>query len=152
MNKKMSKKLEKTPDEHFKYSFETFVSTFLSSYFIVSIINLLAHIDDEVYYTSLDFLQKDANRADFALHCFAIAGIMFMLTLSLIALPKYNIVPNTLVSSAILLAFLLMYKSNTSEYYMYFAVMLVLAALFQLVAGASFFLIDGKGAKNRTSV
>ena len=57
----MSKTVKKAPQKkiEFKYSIETFITTFLTSYFLVSIFNLLMHLDDEIYYNSLDFLQAD---------------------------------------------------------------------------------------------
>ncbi len=109
-----------------KYSFEIFITTFLSAYFTVSIFNLLTHINDDVYYNSLEFLQTDGSGSLIGV-IIAIVAIMSVLTVLVYVFPRYNIVPNVLVSTAILLAFLLMYKSNTSQYYMYFAVMLVLA-------------------------
>ncbi len=109
----------------FKYSVEILITTFLSSYFLVSIFNLLRHLDDEVYYTSLEFMQ--AGDSSFAGHCVAIVLIMLALTAIAAVFPKFNIVPNLLVTSAAVLAILLMYKSDTSQYYMYFAVMLVMA-------------------------
>ncbi len=112
--------------EKFKYSTEKFISTFLSAYFLVSIFNLLLHMGDDVYYTSLEFLQADGIGALIGLIVGTII-IMGLLTALIYFFPKLNIVPNVLVSSAIVLAFLLMYKSNTTQYYMYFAVMLVMA-------------------------
>jgi len=129
MNKhKSSIKAEiKQPAEKFKYSIELFITTFLSSYFLVSIFNLLLHIDDEIFYTSKDFLQADAAPGSLIGHCAALAFIMLLLTGLVAIFPKVNIVPNVLVSSASILAIILMYKSNTSQYYTYFAVMLVMA-------------------------
>lgn len=108
-----------------KYTAEIFFTTFLCSYFLVSIFNLLKHLNDEVYYTSLDFLQ--VGEYSLAGHLVALVFIMTALTALIAVFPKYNIVPNLLVTSASVLAILLMYKSNTSEYYMYFAVMLAMA-------------------------
>ena len=126
----MKKNVVKTPTqdkkEGFKYTLETFLSTFICSYFLVCVYNLLKHIDDEIYYNSLDFLQAEGSDA-FAGMLVAVILIAVGLTALMMLLPKYNIVPNVLVTSAIILAFLLMYKSDTSQYYMYFAVMLVMA-------------------------
>ena len=124
----MSKKAKKATQNQieFKYSIETFITTFLTSYFLVSIFNLLKHLDNEIYYTSLDFLQADDAFSLGGL-CAGIVFLMIVLTTLVAVFPKLNIVPNALVTSASVLAILLMYKSDTSQYYMYFAVMLVMA-------------------------
>lgn len=126
MKKNAVKTQNEVKKDGFKYTLETFLSTFICSYFLVCVYNLLKHIDDEVYYTSLDFLQAEGSDA-FAGMLVAVILLAVGLTALIMLLPKYNIVPNILVSSAIMLAFLLMYKSDTSQYYMYFAVMLVMA-------------------------
>lgn len=126
MNVKFNRK-EKKIDNGFKYSVEIFFTTFFCSYFLVSIFNLLRHINDDVFYTSLDFLQKDANSGAFLGHCVAIVFLMLVLTAVIAVFPKYNIVPNVLVSSAVVLALLLMYKSDTTKYYMFFAVAFIIA-------------------------
>lgn len=125
MSKQSTKAKPQKNDTKFNYSAEILITTFLCSYFLVSIFNLLKHLNDEVYYTSLDFLQ--AGEYSLVGHCIAIALIMLVLTALVAVFPKYNIVPNLMVSSAAVLAILLMYKSNTSQYYTYFAVMLVIA-------------------------
>ncbi len=107
----------------YRYSWEKFISSFLCSYFIVSVLNLLLHINDEIYFTSLGFMQKDRDGSDFIIYCIFIVILLLLLTVAEIALPKYNIVPNILVISALMLAFLLMYKSDLTHYYMYFAVL-----------------------------
>ncbi len=125
----MSKNIKKKPknnSEGFAYSTEMFITTFLCAYFTISCFNLLLHINDDVYYTSIAFLQADGAGALIGL-CIGAAAIMALLTVLAYVFPKCNIIPNALVSSALLLAFLLMYKSNISEYYSYFAVMLVMA-------------------------
>lgn len=126
MKKNVVKNSTQDKKEGFKYTLETFLSTFICSYFLVCVYNLLKHIDDEIYYNSLDFLQAEGSDA-FAGMLVAVILIAVGLTALMMLLPKYNIVPNVLVTSAIILAFLLMYKSDTSQYYMYFAVMLVMA-------------------------
>ena len=126
MKKNAVNKPTKNNQEGFKYTLETFLSTFICSYFLVCVYNLLKHIDDEVYYTSLDFLQAEGSDA-FTGMLLAVILLSVGLTALIALLPKYNIVPNVLVTSAIMLAFLLMYKSDTSQYYMYFAVILVMA-------------------------
>ena len=123
----MNKQKTAPKKEGIKYTLETFITTFLTSYFITSIYNLLSHIDDEVYYTSLDFLQSEEYSGAFVGQIVAIALLMLALTALEFTFPKFNITPNLLVSSAAVLAILLMYKSDTSQYYMYFAVMLVMA-------------------------
>ena len=125
MKKNVKKTQEMPKKEGFKYTLETFLTTFICSYFLVCVYNLLKHIDDEVYYTSLDFLQAEGSA--FVGMLIAVILLAVGLTALTVLLPKYNIVPNVLVASAIMLAFLLMYKSDTSQYYMYFAVMLVMA-------------------------
>ncbi len=109
-----------------KYTLEVFITSFLCAYFTVSIFNLLFHIKDEVYYTSLSFLQGEGSNA-LILSLASIALVMAALGVAACFLPKLNILPNYLVISAMLLAFLLMYKSNETLYYMYFAVVLVMA-------------------------
>ena len=126
MKKNVVKTSTQDKKEGFKYTLETFLSTFICSYFLVCVYNLLKHIDDEIYYNSLDFLQAEGSGA-FAGMLVAVILLSVGLTALMMLLPKYNIVPNVLVTSAIILAFLLMYKSDTSQYYMYFAVMLVMA-------------------------
>ena len=126
MKKNVVKNSTQDKKEGFKYTLETFLSTFICSYFLVCVYNLLKHIDDEIYYNSLDFLQAEGSDA-FTGMLVAVILIAVGLTALMMLLPKYNIVPNVLVTSAITLAFLLMYKSDTSQYYMYFAVMLVMA-------------------------
>ncbi|MBE6696726.1 MAG: DUF2079 domain-containing protein [Ruminococcaceae bacterium] len=124
MNKKIKKIAENK--QVYKYTVETFITTFLCAYFMVSIFNLLAHIEDEIFYTSLEFLQADGSGSFWGL-LVAIAFIMLLLTALIYLFPKFNLIANTLTISAVLLAFILMYKSDTSQYYMYFAVMLVIA-------------------------
>lgn len=123
----MNKQKTAPKKEGVKYTLETFITTFLTSYFITSIYNLLSHINDEIYYTSLDFLQSEEYSGAFVGQIVAIALLMLALTALEFTFPKFNITPNLLVSSAAVLAILLMYKSDTSQYYMYFAVMLVMA-------------------------
>lgn len=105
---------------------ETYVASFLAAFFAVSAINLLLHIDDEIFYTSLEFMQSNGN-ADLIWICF----FTLFLTCSFIALavflPKINLVPNILVCAASALAMILMYKSNTSNYYMLYAVLVIMA-------------------------
>ncbi len=120
------KKTPKNPNENnFGYSIELFITTFLSAYFTVSVFNLFSHIEDDIFYTSLDFLQADDPTAIFSV-LIGIVVIMAVLTVLQYIFPDANIIPNYLVTSALLLAFLLMYKSDTSQYYMYFAVILVM--------------------------
>ncbi len=125
---KINSKPKISQDKKITYTTETFITTFLCAYFTVSIFNLLTHISDEVYYTSLDFLQADNDGAIFGL-ILGIAVIQILLTVLIYAFPKIDLIPNYLTISAIILAFLLMYKSDTSQYYMYFAVMLVVAII-----------------------
>ena len=56
-----------------KYTAETFITTFLCAYFTVSIFNLLSHLGDEVYYTSLEFLQADGSGA--------LVGVLFAIVI-----------------------------------------------------------------------
>lgn len=123
-NKNTSVRIEEKHE--LKYTLELFITTFLSGYFIVSLFNLITHRDDEIYYNSLEFLQAD-NEGGLIGHIIAITLIMLALTALYYLFPKLNIIPNTLTLSALMLAFMLMYKSDTSQYYMYFAVMLVVA-------------------------
>ena len=123
-NKNTSARIEEKHE--LKYTLELFITTFLSGYFIVSLFNLITHRDDEIYYNSLEFLQAD-NEGGLIGHIIAITLIMLALTALYYLFPKLNIIPNTLTLSALMLAFMLMYKSDTSQYYMYFAVMLVVA-------------------------
>lgn len=123
-NKNTSVRIEEKHE--LKYTLELFITTFLSGYFIVSLFNLITHRDDEIYYNSLEFLQAD-NEGGLIGHIIAITLIMLALTALYYLFPKLNIIPNTLTVSALMLAFMLMYKSDTSQYYMYFAVMLVVA-------------------------
>ncbi len=125
MSKKRTIKSKPNKAEN-KYTLETFFSTFFCAYFLVSIFNLISHIEDEVFYTSIDFLQADNSGALVGL-MLGIAFIMLLLTILVHLFPKLDLIPNVLTVSAVLLAFILMYKSNTSEYYMYFATVLVLA-------------------------
>ena len=122
----MSKKKTISPKKDFKYTLETFITTFLCGYFIVSLINLVSHAEDEIYYNSLEFLQADNPDAIWGL-LFFVGLIMVALTVLLYVFPKINLIPNVLVISAMLLACMLMSKCKESEYYMYFAVMLVMA-------------------------
>lgn len=123
-NKNTSVRVEEKHES--KYTLELFITTFLSGYFIVSLFNLITHRDDEIYYNLLEFLQAD-NEGGLIGHIIAITLIMLALTALYYLFPKLNIIPNTLTLSALMLAFMLMYKSDTSQYYMYFAVMLVVA-------------------------
>ena len=109
-----------------KYTVETFITTFLCAYFTVSIFNLLSHLGNEVYYTSLEFLQADGSGA-FVGILVATVILMSVFTALVFCFPRYNVIPNYLVISAILLSLLLMYNSTSSQYYMYFAVLLVMA-------------------------
>ncbi len=111
-----------------KYTLEIFITSFFCAYFTVSIFNLLTHINDEIYYTKLSFLQEGDTHSLLGTLIF-IALIMAALGIVAYFFPKLNIIPNYLVTAALILAFLLMYKSNTTSYYMYFAVMFVLAVV-----------------------
>ncbi len=109
-----------------KCSVELFISAFLCGYFTVSIFNLLSHINDEIYYTSLSFLQEGGSGALIGA-LIGIAVIMGVLTALAFLFPDNNIIPNYLVISAVLLACFIMYKSDTSQYYTYFAAVTVMA-------------------------
>ncbi len=126
MSKKSNSSKLKDKIKKSNYTLETLFTSFFCAYFTVSIYNLLKHIDDEVYYTSLDFLQAGDTSPLFGM-IFTIIFIMAIFSALFICFPKYNIIPNYLVLSATLLAFLLMYKSEFTQYYMYFAVVLVMA-------------------------
>ncbi len=119
-------KRDKIPER--KYSLEIFITSFFCAYFTVSIFNLLTHINDEIYYTKLSFLQ-DTGSGTLTGTIVFIALIMLALGLVAYFFPKLNIIPNYLVIGALILAFLLMYKSNTTSYYMYFSVMFVMAVV-----------------------
>ncbi len=125
------KKVRNDPsDNHSENIIELLITTFLCAYFSVSVFNLLWHIEDDIFYTSLKFLQSDGRDALLGT-IVGIVAIMALLTLLRYIFPTVNIIPNYLVTSALVLAFLLMYKSDTSQYYMYFAT--VLAMFFVVV-------------------
>jgi len=126
MSKKIKTSTKNSKEVVSLFSLELLITAFLSGYFIVSLFNLINHMDDEIYYDSLKFLQSDASFS-LAGHLFVIALIMAGLVALTYLFPKLNIVPNVLTVSALLLAFTLMYKSDLSGYYTYFAVMLVIA-------------------------
>lgn len=105
---------------------ETYVSSFLAAFFAVSAINLLIHVNDEVFYTSLKFMQANGN-TDLILICLFTALLTLSFVILAAFLPKVNIVPNILVCSASALALILMYKSDTTNYFMLYAVLVVMA-------------------------
>lgn len=127
MNNKKSTILA-NKERKIKYTLETFVTTFLSGYFLLSFFNLVSHMDDDIYYTSINFMQEN-KAGELVVHLLAIALIMLTLTLLDNFFSRINIIPNILTASALLLAFMLMYKSEESQYYMYFAVILVMAII-----------------------
>lgn len=106
-------------------SIETYVASFLAAFFTVSAINLLIHINDEVYYNSIEFMQGN-GKSDLAMICLFTLLLMVSFAAIAIFLPRLNIVPNILVCSASVLAIILMYKSNTSNYYMLYAVLFIM--------------------------
>lgn len=112
--------------QSFKYSVETFFATFFSAHFIISVINLLSRYNDEVFYNSLDFIQAE-GAGIFKNTCIFIVLIMAGLTALDYFLPKLNLIPHTLLISASALALILVSKSASNQYYMYYAVMIVMA-------------------------
>ncbi len=114
-------------ERKFKYSINIFISTFITAYFTVSVIKLLFHIKDEIFYTSLEFLQKDASLGDLVLHLFFIACVSGLLTLLEYIFPDAKITPHAMLVSAFCLALILMYNVTESQNYMYLAVLFALA-------------------------
>lgn len=105
---------------------ETYISSFIAAFFAISVINLLIHLEDEVFYTSLEFMQADGNTDLIFIGIFTLLLTAALVTLATI-FRKINIVPNFLVCSASLLALLFMYKADASNYYMLYAVLVIMA-------------------------
>ena len=105
---------------------ETYISAFIAAFFAVSALNLLIHLEDEVFYTSLEFMQAGGG-TDLTLICIFTLILCVALVLLATFLRKINIVPNFLVCSASLLALLFMYKADNTNYYMLYAVLLIMA-------------------------
>lgn len=114
-------------DKNFKYSINTFISTFVTAYFIVSAIKLLFHINDEIFYTSLEFLQKESSPGDLILHLLFIACVAGILTLLEYVFPSAKITSHAMLISAFCLALILMYNVTESQNYTYLAVVFALA-------------------------
>lgn len=118
--------LPKTEKE-FRYSMPLFISTLLTSFFIVSAIRLLTHINDKIYYTSLEFLQINTGTLDFLMHLFFIVAVGGILTLLEYLFPNRKITPYTMLVSAFIFSLLLMYNDTSSMLYTCFAVIFMMA-------------------------
>ncbi len=120
MNKKISQ-------NKFQYTAETFISTLLSSYFLVTATSMLLHVNDGTFYTDLSFLQGTDDKSGLAFRVILIACVAFVLTLVEYLFPSSNITPHVMFFSALGLAMLLMHNKTEAKYYTYIAVMFVMS-------------------------
>lgn len=112
----------------FTYSTDTFVRTFLCSYFFVGLVNLLIHAKDDTDFLDLAFLQEGKTGFDLILYCLIIVAVMAILTAAEYLLPSWKPVPHLMVASYLLLAFTVLLRYDASKpYYLYFALLFVAA-------------------------
>jgi len=113
----------------FKYTVNTFISTFISSYFAVSALTLLFNYKSETPFTSVAFLQENRGGFDLVLHVLFIAFIMGILTLVQYMSLSEKSTAYVMLCSAFMFSVLVLGKVEENQFYVFLAVMLVMAAV-----------------------
>ena len=111
----------------FTYSLNTFISTFLTAYILVSALNLLANVTEDLTFASLSFMQKDMTGGTLFLHVLLICIVAGILTFLEYRFTEAKITAHTMLISTIVLSATLLFYTKQSENYMYLATIAVLA-------------------------
>ena len=110
----------------FAYSINTFISTFVTAYILVSILKLLTNLSNISSFTSIEFIQDEMAEGTLFLHVLLIAIFAIILTLLEYRFVGAKITAHVMFISAFLLSIILLLFTKQSQNYMYLADVAVL--------------------------